>query len=64
MGCATEDCGTPDCPVCSVPRRFPQTAAALGRPDELKRSAPALNGTKPARTNRDPTFIKRRRKPL
>jgi hypothetical protein len=30
----------------------------------LKANAPALNGTKPTRTNRDPSRIKRKRKAL
>lgn len=32
--------------------------------DTLRDNAPALNGTKPGRTNRDPALIKRKRKPL
>jgi hypothetical protein len=31
---------------------------------DLKANAPALNGTKPARTVRDPRFLKRKRKAL
>jgi hypothetical protein len=31
---------------------------------ELKKNAMKLNGTKPARTDRDPSHIKRKRKPL
>ena len=30
----------------------------------LRKNAPALNGQKPARTNRDPATIKRKRKQL
>jgi hypothetical protein len=66
MSCATTGCDNPDCPVCSVPRRFPQTVhktLADGAGDGLKDNAPALNGTK-VRASRDPRFIKRSRKPL
>lgn len=65
MGCATEDCGNPDCPVCSIARvnqRFTPQLFEDERAD-LKKDAPALNGTK-GRPSRDPHFIKRRRKPL
>jgi len=41
----------------------PKPLTALER-EGLRRDAPALNGTKPGRTNRDPRFIKRRRKAL
>lgn len=48
--------------VCVV-KRFPQpkvTDDSAG----LKDNAPALVGTKPGRTNRDPALIQRKRKPL
>lgn len=42
-------------------KQYPPTAA---HQDALKKGARALAGTKPARTNRDPRLIKRRRKAL
>jgi hypothetical protein len=66
VSCATTGCDDPDCPVCSVPRRFPQTAKKLVEErdtDGLRDDAPALNGTK-QRPSRDPRFMKRQRKAL
>ena len=63
MTCAFAPCiGVADCAMVGgcVERRFgpaPTRAAA-----DLKDGARALAGTKPARTNRDPARIKRRRK--
>lgn len=64
-GCAFGDCVDPECLVCSVSRRFPQTVAraVAADADGLRDDAPALNGTKP-RASRDPRFIKRSRKAL
>ena len=42
--------------------KFPQQIKAQG--DVLKKGARALAGTKPGRTNRDPSKIQRKRKPL
>lgn len=44
-----------------VPRYEPRSAREA---DGIKETAPALNGVKPARTNRDPARIKRKRKAL
>lgn len=49
-----------------VRRRYPDqfvTANTLNPASDLKKNAPALNGTLP-RPSRDPRFIKRRRKEL
>lgn len=49
-----------------VQKRFPEhcrQGSAIAQ-EPLRADAPALNGTKPGRTNRDPTKIKRRRKDL
>lgn len=44
-----------------VALRFPKRVA---HGDDLKKGSRKLAGDKPARTNRDPALIKRRRKPL
>jgi hypothetical protein len=46
-----------------VSRRFAGGTSAVTA-DSLRTNAPALNGTKPARTKRDPSLIKRQRKAL
>lgn len=66
MSCAIEGCSDPMCSVCSVASRFahvPQYQPKSVREAEGVR-ARALAGTKPARTNRDPVWIKRKRKAL
>jgi len=62
MSCAFEDCGNPDCPVCSTARK-PQRFTRLVEASDLRDDARALNGTKP-RQVRDPRFTKRKRKML
>lgn len=42
-------------------KKFPMP---VGHQDVLKKGARALAGTKPGRTNRDPSKIQRKRKPL
>jgi hypothetical protein len=64
MSCATTGCSDPTCPVCSVPRRFATTGQSALAAEPLRANAPALNGQKPARTERDPRFTKRQRKAL
>lgn len=63
VSCAIEGCSNPDCPVCSVPRRFPNSYQGAQQGETMKPNAPALNGQK-SRPSRDPSKIKRNRKAL
>ena len=47
-----------------VQKRFPAPGQNAVTDESVKDGARKLAGTKPARTNRDPRFIKRRRKAL
>jgi hypothetical protein len=47
-----------------ITQRFGAQVQKIVEPSELREDAKAFNGTKPARTNRDPRFIKRNRKAL
>lgn len=66
MTCAFEPCAPDTCPLAGgcVRQRFPGHFLPKPAVSELKKNAPALNGTLPGRTNRDPRFIKRKRKAL
>ena len=61
MSCATDGCDNPECPVCSVPRRF--SGMQPSDQDERRKNARALNGTQP-REVRDPVWTPRARKAL
>lgn len=46
-----------------IEQRFGR-APTRAQQSEIRKNAPALNGTKPGRTNRDPSLIARKRKAL
>jgi hypothetical protein len=68
MSCAFTDCGDPLCEVCSVPRRFAHIPTSqpksVAEAEGVHEDARAVNGTRPARTNRDPIWVPRKRKAL
>lgn len=66
--CAFDDCGPATMPTCPmvggcITARYGRQVTRLAHTD-VNDKLRALNGTLPARTNRDPTWIKRPRKAI
>lgn len=53
--CAIEGCDRPECPVCSVPRRFARVIEQQANLKDQPPKGPPINGTKKKRTEKERT---------